>query len=205
MTDFKLSYFDFHGGRGEPARLAFYIAGVPFEDNRVKGPQFRELKPSLPYGSLPTLEVDGTIFSQSIAINRYVGLVTGLYPDDALQAAFCDEAMEAVEDVRHAIDPTSAIRDEAAKKAAREALAEGRLGYLLARLAARLAERGGHYFADGRLTVADLSVFMLTRYIQSGILDFIPTDLVARTAPLLVAHHDALKNHPKVVEYYATR
>jgi glutathione S-transferase len=31
----KLTYFDFHGGRGEPARLALSMAGIPFKDDRV--------------------------------------------------------------------------------------------------------------------------------------------------------------------------
>ena len=35
MAKLKLTYFDFHGGRGEPARLALSISGIPFEDDRV--------------------------------------------------------------------------------------------------------------------------------------------------------------------------
>ena len=51
MPKLKLTYFDFHGGRGEPARLALSLAGIPFEDDRV-------------------LEVDGAIVTQSNGINR---------------------------------------------------------------------------------------------------------------------------------------
>ena len=35
MPKLKLIYFDFHGGRGEPARLALSMRGIPFEDDRV--------------------------------------------------------------------------------------------------------------------------------------------------------------------------
>ena len=35
MAKLKLSYLDFHGGRGEPARLALAIGGVAFEDDRI--------------------------------------------------------------------------------------------------------------------------------------------------------------------------
>jgi hypothetical protein len=35
MSKLKLTYFDFHGGRGESARLALSIGGIPFEDDRV--------------------------------------------------------------------------------------------------------------------------------------------------------------------------
>jgi hypothetical protein len=31
MAKLKLTYFDFHGGRGEPARLALSIGELPFE------------------------------------------------------------------------------------------------------------------------------------------------------------------------------
>ena len=37
MAKLKLTYFDFHGGRGEPARIALSMGGIPFEDDRVKG------------------------------------------------------------------------------------------------------------------------------------------------------------------------
>ena len=57
MPKLKLTYFDFHGGRGEPARLALSIAGIPFEDDRVLGADWARRKPSTPFGSLPVLEV----------------------------------------------------------------------------------------------------------------------------------------------------
>jgi glutathione S-transferase len=45
----------------------------------------------------------------------------------------------------------------------------------------------------------------LTRWLRSGALDHIPTDLVARVAPLLVKHFERVASHPKVTEYYARR
>ena len=37
MAKLKLTYFDFDGGRGEPARLALHIGGIAFEDHRISG------------------------------------------------------------------------------------------------------------------------------------------------------------------------
>lgn len=205
MPELKLTYFDFHGGRAEPARLAMFIGGVAFEDERLSFDQFKQAKPNLPYGCVPTLEVDGTVVSQSNGINRYVGKLAELYPSDALQAALCDEVMDAVEDLTHKISPTFSIKDPAEKKAAREALADGPITFFLQQIQARLALRGGKYFADDRLTVADLKVFVWIRYLKSGTLDHIPTDLADRAAPLLVEHFERVKNHPKIREYYETR
>ena len=205
MPKLKLTYFDFDGGRGEPVRLALVIAGVPFEDDRVKFNDWASRKPSTPCGALPVLEVDGEVISQSNTITRYVGKLTDLYPVDPLQAALCDEVMDAVEDLNGHIGTTISIADPAAKKAAREALASGPMSVHLARFNAYLESRGGEYFADNRLTVADLKVFSLVSHLRSGALDHIPADLVARKAPLLVKHSDHLQKHPKIAAYYKGR
>ena len=99
MSKPKLVYFDIHGARGEAARLAMAIGGVPFEDDRVKFPDWESRQPSTPFGALPVLELNGQTVAQSNGINRYVGKLAGLYPGDAWQAALCDEAMDAVEEI----------------------------------------------------------------------------------------------------------
>ena len=44
MPQLKLTYFDFHGGRAEPARLAMAIGGIAFEDHRFSFPEFAEVR-----------------------------------------------------------------------------------------------------------------------------------------------------------------
>lgn len=202
MPKLKLIYFDFHGGRGEPARLAMFIGGVEFEDRRVPFSEWPVLKPRMPFHAVPVLEVDGKALTQSNSINRFVGKLAGLYPSDPWQAALCDEVMDAVEDITCQIGATFTIKDDDAKRAARQALADGPLRFYLERLQARLQQTGGRYFADDRLTVADLKVFIWIRYLRSGTLDHIPTDLPDRVASLLVEHFKRVNDHPKVVAYY---
>ena len=55
----KLTYFDVDG-LGEPIRFALTMAGVEFEDHRIAGADWQQLKPTLTYGQLPCLFVDGT-------------------------------------------------------------------------------------------------------------------------------------------------
>lgn len=204
MTSLKLTYFDFHGGRGEPARLALSIGRVPFEDNRIKIADWPRLKDKTPYGGLPILEVDGEILAQSNTINRYVAKLADLYPSDAWQAALCDETMDAVEDVVNAISATVFLPEEE-KKARREALAGGQIPFYLSRLNHSLDIRGGSYFADGRLTIADLKVAMLLRQLRAGVLDHVPVDLPERIAPELVEHFERVMNNAAVAAYYAER
>jgi glutathione S-transferase len=202
MAKLKLTYFDFHGGRGEPARLALAIGGIEFEDDRIPLPEWPRRKADTPFGALPVLEVDGQIVTQSNGINRYVGKLTDLYPADAWQAALCDEAMDAVEDITLKVVATFDL-PEAEKKAARQVLVEGPLRLYLSRLQERLEAHGGHYFAGNRLSVADLKVFVWIAHLKSGKLDHIPTDLPDRVAPKLVEHHERVKAVPEIRAYYA--
>lgn len=160
------------------------IGGVPFEDDRVKGADWESRKPSTPFGALPVLELDRQTVAQSNGINRYVGKLAGLYPSDAWQAALCDEAMDAVEEIATRVWSTMPL-PPAEKKAQRERLAAGALAHSLEQLQRRLVAHGGQYFANGRLTVADLKVFVWIRHLRSGQLDHVPVDLPDRVAPQL--------------------
>ena len=53
MPQLKLTYFDIHGGRAEPARLALHMAGIAFEDNRITYAEFAEVRKSTPFGQVP--------------------------------------------------------------------------------------------------------------------------------------------------------
>ncbi len=204
MSSYKLTYFDFDGGRAEPIRIAFHAAGIDFEDNRISFPEFGEMRQSTRFNSVPVLEIDGAEVTQSNALSRFVGKMAGLYPDDDLQALYCDEVMDALEDVSHYIVQTFGLQDEELRLA-REKLVDGWLSTYLRGLDGLLARGGGEYFADNRLTVADLKAFVQIRSLRSGNLDYVPTDLVERLAPGLVEHQERIGADLRVVAYYAAR
>jgi len=204
MTTYKLTYFDFDGGRGEPIRIAFHAAGIEFEDHRISFPEFMEMRGGTRFNSVPTLEVDGAEVTQSNAISRYVGKMAKLYPDDDLQALYCDEVLGALEDVNHYIVRTFGLEGDALKEA-RENLVDGWLSVYLRGFSDLLARGGGEYFADQRLTIADLKMLVLTRSLRSGNLDHIPTDLVQELAPGLVDHRGRVESDPIVTAYYGSR
>jgi glutathione S-transferase len=200
MADYKLTYFDFSGGRGEPIRIALHAAGIDFEDHRISFDEFLKTREQMRFNCAPVLELDGVEVTQSNAMLRYVGKMAGLYPEDATQALYCDEAMDAVEDLLHQIVSTFGLEGDALK-AARQKLVDGWLTIFVTGLG-EILERGGDYIADNRLTVADLKVYVQTRSLRSGTLDHVPTDLVDRLAPNLVEHEERIANDPVVTSYY---
>lgn len=204
MGTLKLTYFDFPGGRAEPIRLALHLGGIAFEDARFAPADFAEIRKTTPLNQVPVLHIDGRVVTQSDAIARYVGKLAGLYPADALQALLCDEVLGALEDVNVKIGATFGLQGEALKTA-RDALATDTLPRYLRWLERQLDAHGGAYFADNRLTIADLKALIVLRWIGSGKLDHIPAGLIATVAPRLVTYADRIAATPAIVQYYAQR
>ncbi len=202
MTTLKLTYFDFHGGRAEPVRLALHLGGVAFDDHRFPFTDFPAVRQAAPLGQVPVLEVDGVAVTQSDAMLRYAGKHADLYPTDVYQALLCDEVMAAVEDASNKVGDTFGLKGDALKEA-RQGLVDGPLTKYLGWLQGQLQAHGGVYFADGRLTIADLKVYVFVNSLKSGNLDHVPTDLVERIAPELNAHGQRIAETPGVAQYYA--
>ena len=152
------------------------------------------------------------IFSIRNGINKFPAIHVGHtninqnqiknYPTDALQALLCDEVLDAVEDVNVKLGTTFGLTGDALKEA-RTTFVTGPLPLYLRWLQTQLQAHGGNYFADGRLTIADLKVFSFVQGINSGHLDHVPTDLVESVAPRLNAHQKRVAQTPAVAQYYA--
>ncbi|MEZ4452095.1 MAG: glutathione S-transferase family protein [Nannocystaceae bacterium] len=201
MATYKISYFDFPGGRGEDSRLALHLAGADFVDDRIPPPQWRDLKASTPYGGLPVLEVEGKgRLAQSNAILGYLGRAFGMHPSDPWAAAQHEAIMAAVEDLRGKVGATLQITDPEERKKAREALASGAIPAFAAAVEAQLGD--GPYVAGDALNVVDLKLFVLQKWFISGSVDHVPAT-VFDGFPRLRGIHDAVAAHPAVVAWYA--
>jgi len=80
----KLTYFPI-GGRALPIRWALSYSGIPFENVHVDYGQWLKIKPQSPFGCMPLLEINGVVYSQSNALLRYAGKLSGLYPTDPME------------------------------------------------------------------------------------------------------------------------
>ena len=61
------------------------------------------LKPSLPFGQLPVLEVDGITIGQSMAIARYLANEYGIAGTSNMVKAQVDEVVDVINDVQNAM------------------------------------------------------------------------------------------------------
>jgi len=200
MTKPKLIYFDAPTSRGEECRLALHLAGVDFEDVRLKPADWGPLKAGMPYGSLPVLELPGhPPLAQSNAILQLIGRKHGLHPTDEFEAARHLGMMQHVEDLRASVSPTLRMAGPE-KQAAREVLAKDVLpawaGYAERNIVAE------PYFGGTALNVVDLKVHMAVRWFAGGKVDHIPATIFAGF-PKLLRIHDAVRDHAGVKAWYA--
>ena len=196
MTKPRLIYFDFAGSRGEECRLALHVAGMDFEDVRVKGPDWPAMKAGMPFGAMPVFEIPGKPpLAHSNAILVLVGRRHGMHPADDFEAARHESLMCAVEELRHTIAPTLRITDPEQKRLAREALAANELHTWGSQVERQLGD--GPFIGGSALQVADLKLYMLVRWLISGVLDHVPTTVLDH-CPKLLGVYRAVGEHAGV-------
>lgn len=208
---FKLNYFPITA-LGEPIRATLALAGIPFEDDKVPGEKWKDLKPTLPTGSqMPILHVtngeETEMLFQSRAILRYVGSIGSykgvrLYPSSPKARYYCDEVIEMVEDVRPLFAPTFNIEDQKEKEAARAALVkpDGKMYPGLMKLNERLGKF--EFSAGDKPSIADAYVVMVLHIFQGPtFLDGFPDDTF-KDMPNITALKDKFCALPPLKEYY---
>jgi glutathione S-transferase len=200
MSKLRLIYFDAPVSRGEECRLALHVAGVDFEDVRINRDVWLAMKAKTPYGALPVLELPGhPPLAQSNAILVLIGRRHGLHPTDDFEAARHEGLMQHAEDLRAKVSPTIRMGD-AEKKTAREALVADYLPQW-----GQFAERNighGPFVGGDSISVADLKLHMVVRWLSSGTVDHIPATIFAG-CPKLMGVHDAVRAHAAVRAWYA--
>ena len=201
MPKVTLTYFDFPGSRGEECRLALFLGNVPFEDERIQGADWPARKAATPFGALPVLTIEGHApIAQTNTILRMVGRHHGLHPSDQWETARQESLMEAVEDMRGKLGPMMRIKDEAEKKRAREEFASGFLPEWAAQIERQLGE--GPFVGGATINVVDLKLFVAMGPFLRGNIDYIPATIF-QPYPKLLRVFEAVKSHPKVLEWYA--
>mmetsp|Transcript_3831 Transcript_3831/g.3907 ORF Transcript_3831/g.3907 Transcript_3831/m.3907 type:complete len:220 (-) Transcript_3831:79-738(-) len=81
LKNIKLTYFNVNG-LGAIARMLLHYTKTPFTNNAIEKSQWPELKPKVEFGFLPQLEIDGKVYTQSVATNIYLAKKLGLMGKD---------------------------------------------------------------------------------------------------------------------------
>ncbi|CAH1400887.1 unnamed protein product [Nezara viridula] len=167
MAKYKLTYFDLPGF-GEPIRWLLSILGDEFEDRRLSREEWPSIKPTTPFGKVPTLEFEGQVVAQSTAICRYLGRKAMLAGDDDLEALQIDMVVDVIHDIRQALSGARYETNEEVKVKKLEELNKETLPFYFEKLDERVEKNNG-YLANGKLSWGDVFFVALMGRIKEAV------------------------------------
>ena len=182
----KIVYFDFPFWRAEVARISLFKGNISFDDIRVNGDDFKFIKEHgkmkdgtlVPFRQLPILVVEGKIIAQTGAIARICGKLSGLYPEEMIEAGKVDQIIDAATDINVLLRPSMRESDPIKRKAMRFELAQNDLPKYFGYLENILTDNKSHWFVDDKMSIADIAIWRLMGWITSGAVDDIPKNIL---------------------------
>ncbi|KAI5723108.1 hypothetical protein M8J76_001440 [Diaphorina citri] len=178
MPSYKLYYFPIKG-LAEPIRFILSYMEQDFEDIRIEKDNWPALKPTMPFGKMPVLEVDGKQLHQSAAICRYLAKQCGLNGKDAWEDLQIDIAFETFNDFRQPVAAYYYDPNEDSKKLKWETLSKETIPFYQGKFE-ELAKNNGGYLANGKLSWADLYFVSCIDYLNA----LLKQDLLENTPTL---------------------
>lgn len=182
--ELKIIYFNFPFWRAEVARIPLYISNTKFEDKRITSEEFSYIKENgkmtdgtiIPFSQLPVLVIDGQSIAQTGAIARICGKISGFYPESLVEAGKVDQIIDTATDINMLMRPSMREQDPEKKKLMRQELSKNDLPKYFGFLENLLKDEN-IWFAENRMTIADIAIWRLMGWLKSGVIDDIPQDI----------------------------
>ena len=182
--ELKIIYFNFPFWRAEVARIPLYISNTKFEDKRITSEEFSYIKENgkmtdgtiIPFSQLPVLVIDGQSIAQTGAIARICGKISGFYPESLVEAGKVDQIIDTATDINMLMRPSMREQDPKKKKLMRQELSKNDLPKYFGFLENLLKDEK-IWFAENRMTIADIAIWRLMGWLKSGVIDDIPKDI----------------------------
>ncbi|XP_050677253.1 glutathione S-transferase 2-like [Leptidea sinapis] len=156
MENVKVYYFPIKA-LAEGIRMLLAYGDQKFEDIRISGEDWPTFKPSMPFGQMPVLEINGKKYAQTLAIMRFLGRKYGLVGDDIEQDFEIDQNVDFFVDIRIKASAVHYESDENVKAKKHNELAKDFYPVVLKKLDEIIASNNGH-IALGKLTWGDFLI-----------------------------------------------
>lgn len=150
MPTYKLTYFNITG-LGEVIRYLFAYGKIDYEDKRINDEDWPVVKPTIYWGQLPTLEIDGKTYHQSLAIARHLAKIVGIAGKTDMEEFLINIALETIHDYRIEALKLAYEIDLKQRPAKLKELNDELLPNILPKLD-RLVKENNGYFALGRVS-----------------------------------------------------
>lgn len=200
MAEYKLTYFNARGV-AEGIRWILAFGGQAYEDVRIEREEWPALKPNTPWGQLPVLTTpDGEQLAQSATIARYLARKFNLVGTTELDAARCDELVDALGDLKGEWRKFFVESDPAKKEEAKKNLLENFVPKYLGKFEARLESNPKKRLVGDDWTWADFLVVTSLKGLETTL----GTEVLS-AYPNLKALNDELVATPQIADWIKKR
>lgn len=200
MPSYKLYYFNVRG-RGELARLVLNYAGVPFEDYRFEMADWPAIKPKMPFGQVPVLEVDGKMLAHSHTIARYLARQHGLAGQNDWEQSTADMYVDCIYDLHGATRAATWEKDPVKQKELFDKVNEDLIQPHVERVEKHMTENGTGFLVGNAITWADLAYYA---YFTTPVMSKLGGQVLDK-APTLKKLVQRVGEIPQIKKYVETR
>jgi glutathione S-transferase len=195
-TEPLVTYFNVRG-RAEVIRLLLEETGTPYRERRIEVPEWGALKPTFPFGQVPTYEEGDLFICQSYAIYRHLARKHALYGKNEREHIRCDIVEQAFADAQTQIGSFMWSPDFATKRADFE---KTTLPDQLAKVERLLVQNanGDGYWVGEDLTYVDFIAWHYLDYVRAL------TPPVLAQFGKLQAFKQRIEARPRVAAYLAS-
>ncbi len=200
MSTYKLTYFPLEA-KAELIRYVFAQADVKFEDKRIKSEEWATMKPTTPFGYLPTLEVDGELLAGSGPIVRFLGERLGLAGSNDIENAKIAAIKDVLDEIVTKMGEAFFEEDEAAKAKLKDEMVGELIPKYLGLMEKTIKtnpKSGGFLFGLG-LTYVDLNLSLVIDCMK------LFKEEVFEGFPEVRKNYEAVRNQPRIAEWIKNR
>ena len=190
--DLKLIYVDTPFWRAEVPRIALHHGSIPFKDERISRKDFLNARKSgltergylLPFKQIPVLIVDNVSLSQTGAISRFCGKISGLYPsNNDLAAARIDQVIDMATDITVLFSTYRKSSENKLDLEGRKLFFDSYILPKLFLLENSLSLESNFLNGEG-LTIADITIWRVIGWLSSGLIEGFPTNFIHKLPTL---------------------
>ena len=201
-------YFDIPFWRAEVGKIALFLGDVEFENKKITGEEFQRVKENghlddgtiIPFHQFPCLIVDGVSIAQTGGIARFCGKLSNMYPSaNDILAAQIDQYLDIATDITVLVSSAGGEKDDEKRRIMRQDMCSGALGRKLQILDKNIADDSDWVLGQG-MSLADIAIWRLMGWLSSGMLDGIPTNLLAGY-PKISRVCSAVDMNPRIQEW----
>ena len=177
--DLKIIYVNTPFWRAEVSRISLFYGSIDYEDIRISREDFLSAKKNgftqsghyLPFRQIPVLIINNYSLTQTGAMSRYCGKLSGLYPkNDDLLAAKIDQIIDICTDMTVLFSNYRKNMETNINHNKRKEFFDNVLMNMLL---------NDNYFKDlNSLSIAEIAIWRIFGWFSSGLIEGFPTNFV---------------------------